>query len=141
MSTRLQDIPVRIENHAGHAVSAPVKALLLEVQDMLQALRDSGVCNAIDLRSLPMMPGDMQCLKDVLGGGEVQATLDALGPSVAMETGVPGVWWVTHKNAHDEILSEFIEVTMVPEILVTQPQDLQDSVAILQGRLAETEPP
>lgn len=139
MSTHLNDIPVRVENSVGDTVSAQVKALLLEMQDMLKALREIGEHNYIDIRSLPLMPGDLERFKEILGSGEVEATVTALGPTMIKETQVPGVWWVTHKNAHEEILSEFIEVTMLPEILVTQHQDLQDSVDILQRRLEEVD--
>ncbi|MGD8560603.1 MAG: hydrogenase expression/formation C-terminal domain-containing protein [Gammaproteobacteria bacterium] len=140
MSTRLEDIPVAIEyanDGESTAVSAQVKALMLEVQGMLEKLVDSGQNNYIDLRSLPMMPGELATLKAILGTGEVQATITALGPTTITETSIPGVWWITHKNAHEEVLSEFIEVTKLPGILMTQDEDLQDSVNILQRRLDE----
>jgi hydrogenase-1 operon protein HyaF len=141
VNTHIKNIPVFVEQGERAdfrmALSAQVKALLQELQQMLQALIERSERNVIDIRSLPMLPGERDQLKDLLGSGEVQATLNALGPTAINETQIPGVWWITHKNVHDEIVGEFIEVTTLPEILVTQQQDLQDSVAVLQRRLEE----
>lgn len=142
MNTSIKHIPVFVEHtdanvNNGEVPSSQVKALLQELQQMLFALAERGERNMLDLRSLPMLPGDLSQLKDILGNGEVQATLNALGPTTINETQIPGVWWITHKNAHDEVVAELIEVTALPDILVTQQQDLQDSTAVLQRRLEE----
>lgn len=135
MSQR-KDIPVSIQNRSQPATqSEQVKALLNEIRDMLSTLAVTGEHNYIDIRSLPMSPNDVGLLKEILGHGEVEATVKALGPTHICETQVPGVWWVTNKNSEDVTISEYIEVTTLPEILVTQHQDLHDSVAILDSRL------
>lgn len=141
MTTPIKHIPVFIEQADTvtnrSAPAAQVKALLQELKEMVQALAEHGEGNILDIRSLPMLPGDLNQLKEILGEGEgeVQATLNALGPTTINETQIPGVWWITHKNAHDEVVAEFIEVTALPDILVTQQQDLQDSSVVLQRRL------
>jgi hydrogenase-1 operon protein HyaF len=138
MKNPRNDIPVRIEHGGRNAPpSMQVKALLQELQDMLRVLIKTGEHNYIDIRGLPLMPGELDYLKEFLGTGEVEATISALGPTLIRETQIPGVWWVIHRNTHGETLSEFIEVTTLPEILVTQHHDLHESVDILQRRLEE----
>lgn len=138
MTKLVSDIPVTVE-HSDRVISpsAQVKALLQEMQDMLQSLIKTGEHNYIDIRSLPLLPGELDSLKEILGTGEVEATVNALGPTLIMETQIPGIWWVTHKNSHEEILSEFLEVTTLPEILVTQHHDLHESPELLKRRLEE----
>jgi len=134
----LDDIAVREEPLAG-APSPQVRAIVSEIAGHLAGLRDSGECAAIDLRSLPMAPGDYQALKALLGEGEVSASLDALGESEIRETAVPGVWWLVHRNAAGEVLADLIEITDCPAILHTQPEDLQAAATVLQARIERAE--
>ena len=138
MTKQISDIPITVEqpDHMA-APSAQVKALLQELRDMLQVLIKTGEHNYIDIRSLPLLPGELDSLKEILGTGEVEATVNALGPTLIRETQIPGIWWVTHKNTNHEILSEFIEVTTLPEILVTQHHDLHESPDLLKRRMEE----
>lgn len=133
----LADIPVEVINSKATDAepSAQVMAILQELETMLKQLIDTGEHNSVDIRSLPMMPGDYEQLKEILGEGEVQATVNSLGPSRVMETHVPGIWWISHRNAHDEVLAEFIEVTSLPEILKLQPGDLDEAIEILHTRV------
>lgn len=119
------------------APSAQILALLQELRDMLDSLATSGQSNAIDIRSLPMLPGDYEFLTEFFGEGEVTATINALGPTSIKETRIPGIWWVTHRNANDEVLSELIEVTVLPEMLKTQQTDLKDASDILASYLTD----
>ncbi|WP_455366529.1 hydrogenase expression/formation C-terminal domain-containing protein [Kaarinaea lacus] len=138
MTSPFSEIPVTVEQ--GERTSPPsaqVKALLQELLDMLQVLVETGDHNYIDIRSLPLMPGELDSLKQILGTGEVEATVNALGPTMIRETKIPGIWWVTHKNSNNEVLSEFIEVTTLPEILVTQNHDLHESPEQLKRYLEE----
>jgi hydrogenase-1 operon protein HyaF len=133
----LSEIPVEVINSkaADAEPSAQVMAILQELETMLKQLVDTGEHNSVDIRSLPMLPGDYEQLQTILGQGEVQATIDSLGPSRVMETQVPGIWWISHRNAHDEVLAEFIEVTSLPEILKLQPGDLDEAIDILHTRV------
>jgi hydrogenase-1 operon protein HyaF len=127
----LDDIAVSVET-AGPS-SGQVIAILNEIGALLDRLVQHGEQNAIDLRSLPLFPGDYQALKQALGEGEVQATLNAIGPSTLQETAIPGVWWVTHYNENDETVAELIEITSIPELLKTTEPDLQQATQRLQA--------
>ena len=131
-----RDIAMNVETDIyNETCSEQLIALLLEIQDMLKKLVDSGEHGYVDLQELNLPARDVQQLKLVLGTGDVQATVYELGLIQISETGISGVWWVTHKDASNEILSDVIEVTTLPEILVTQHQDLHESVGVLQERL------
>lgn len=119
-----------VDSHAADAPSPQVKALLRELQALLQDLVNEGKSASVDIRSLPLSPIDYDFLKSFLGEGEVTATINALGPTTIRETEIPGIWWVTHSNADEMILTESIEVTELPEMLKTQQQDLQHAIAL-----------
>lgn len=127
----LSDIPIALiprdnETEApSHPPSAQVRALLQELLNMLDTLINTGESNSIDIRSLPMLPGDYDHIKAILGDGEVKATVSAMGPTQIQETHIPGIWWVTHYNLNEEVMAEFIEVTALPQILLTPEVDLQ----------------
>ena len=83
----------------------------------------------------PLAPGEETKLIDRLGRGEVMVKLDALGPSEIHETRYPGVWLVTHFNEEENIIGRFIEITLVPEILKAQQEDMLDALTRLQDEL------
>lgn len=114
--------------------------LLHEIEILLNDLVATNKSASIDLRSLPMLPGDYETLREVLGEGEVSATVDALGPTQVHETAIHGVWWVRHQNADGEVTAEFIEVTYLPEILKTHPADARAAVETLRSRLSQSVP-
>ena len=140
--SELTDIPVKVSpsNELRNAPSAQVLAILKELQTMLDTLVETGDENYVDIHGMPLLPGEIQSLKYILGTGEVDATIAALGPTHVTETSIPGIWWVTHKNANDEIISEFIEVTDLPEILKTQHHDLHEAPEKFAQRLKEINP-
>ena len=119
-----------------------VRAILQEIAAMLAALVESGAdavsgeTRAIDIRSLPLLPGDYEALEDALGTGEVSAEFDGgYGPTEIFETGISGVWWIKHFNEEGEIGAEFIEIASIPEILLSQEDDIRESLTTLQERL------
>jgi len=63
-----------------------VQPLLHEIRHALARLLDDGGHTVIDLRSLPLAPGEEEQLLDELGQGEVYARLHALGPTEIVET-------------------------------------------------------
>ncbi len=119
--TRLDQIPVQVVQRA----SSQVAAILNEIDELLAQLIEHRKASAIDLRSLPLFPGDYESLKDLLGTGEVQVTLNTLGSSEIVETIIPGVWWCTHFNEAQEKIAEFIEITRIPDLLLTDEVELQ----------------
>ena len=110
-----------------------VRPLLNEVLHAIDRLLDTGEPTTIDLAGLPFGPGELEHLEATLGEGELAASLDALGTSRIRETAFPGVWWLEHRNAHDEIVGRYIEITHVPEILSSQDAD----IAAGRARLGE----
>lgn len=110
-----------------------VKPLLHEVKHALDNLIKNGETAIIDLRSIPLAPGEEESILNILGRGEVQAQLIALGSSEIIETQYSGVWLITHYNDDNEIISRFIEITLMPDILCSQTEDVFDAY----NRLAE----
>ena len=124
-------------NESNEARNVPlygnVRPLLNEVLHAIDRLLDTGEPTTIDLAGLPFGPGELEQLEATLGEGELAARLDALGTSRIRETAYPGVWWLEHRNAHDEIVGRYSEITHVPEILSSQDAD----IAAGRARLGE----
>lgn len=108
----------------GDDLTWNVAPLLHEVKHALNNLIKNNQTTIIDLRSIPLAPGEEEKILETLGQGEVQARLDALGPSDVIESRFPGVWIVSHYNDENEIISRFIEVTTMPDILRSQSEDI-----------------
>lgn len=111
------------------------RAVLNEVVRLLQQLVETGEGGSIDLGRLPLSDEDYDLFDDVLGEGETHAVVNTLGSTEVVETGVPGVWWVTHYNADDEVMAEFIEVTFCPEILQSPVEDVKEGLEALRAHL------
>ena len=115
---------VKFNIQSGDDLTFNVKPLLHEVKHALDNLIETGHTTIIDLRSIPLAPGEEDKILHTLGQGEVKAQLNALGLSEIIETQYAGVWTVTHYNDEHEIISRFIEVTTMPEILCSQTEDI-----------------
>lgn len=135
MST-LADIPIQLEQSPppprdfGNALP-----ILGEIRHALARLAETGEATRIDLAAIPFGPGDEDRLLELLGRGEVQATVEALGPTRIWESRFPGVWLVDYANADSQRLALQVEVDEVPQILRTQRPDLADSLSALDARL------
>lgn len=112
-----------------------VQPLLHEICHALQHLLTTGESHIIDLRSIPLAPSEEEVILDRLGQGEVQAQLNALGISKIYETQYAGVWLVSHYNAHNELLSRFIEITELPDILKSPTEDMADALQRLKQHI------
>jgi hydrogenase-1 operon protein HyaF len=110
--------------------------ILHEVRHGLKRLAETGESTLIDLRAIPFGPGDEVRLLELLGEGEVTAKVDALGPTRVWETAVKGVWIVDHRDLDEQRLALNIEVATIPNILRTQPEDVEDAIRALDERLA-----
>lgn len=115
---------VQFNIQISNELTQNVKPLLHEIKHGLDNLIETGQTSIIDLRSIPLAPGEEDKILNLLGQGEVQAKLNALGVSEVIETKYAGVWIVTHYNDDDHIISRFIEVTTMPEILYSQTADI-----------------
>ena len=114
-----------------------MRPLLNEIRYALERLLATGESTAIDLRSIPLAPGEEEQIEAALGTGEISAELEAMGPSEIRETGYPGVWLVTHYNVDRQLMGRFIEITRVPELLKSQDADIGDGLQRLAGQFGE----
>ncbi len=113
------------------------RPVLHEIRHALSELISNGTTATIDLGAIPFAAGDERELNEFLGEGEVKAVIDVLGESHVQETSIPGVWRVDHFDEKGETQSRFIEITFMPEILKTQPEDAKQGLEVLEARLDE----
>jgi len=113
--------------------------LLHEIRHGLTRWLEQGDEHVIDLRSIPLAPGEADRLLEQLGAGEVSARLSALGPSDIIETRYPGVWLTTHYNENENIIGRFLEICAVPGILKSQAEDSRAGLERLENELSNAE--
>lgn len=138
--SKLETIPVKVivepspsdGTDTAASGSGYTAAILEEIAGLLEQLAQTGEGGTIDLRSLPMFPGDYERLQAALGEGEVSARVEVVGPSEVRETGIAGVWWIVHRSSDGEALTELIEVCRVPAILCTHPADIVAAIRRLR---------
>ena len=132
----IEDIPVTVmAPDAG--LSGNAWPLMLEIVEMVRRLLESREPAAIDLSALPLTVADKEWLRARLGIGQIRVSLDAEGPSTLDETACPGVWWVTHRDAGERVVSEFIEVAHVPELVQAHPEDIKIGLGYLEGVISQ----
>lgn len=138
--TKLNEIPVHVEV-SDDSMPSESRSMLIpilnEMVTMLETLMSSGQSHVLDLRHEPLDQEEITALKDLLGQGEVDADLTALGSTNIRETSISGVWWITHFNQEGNILGEFIEITTCPEMLKTFPEELGSALARLQDKISQ----
>jgi hydrogenase-1 operon protein HyaF len=121
----LAGIPLVVEGTPMvHVDSGNVPLLLHELRHALERLLKDGTTHIIDLRAIPLGPGEEERLLETLGTGEVRAEFTALGRSVIEESAYPGLWRITHWNTADEMTGRFLEVTFTPALLSSPPEDV-----------------
>jgi hydrogenase-1 operon protein HyaF len=133
---KLQAIPVEVGAPPPAAGDFGAHlAVLRQVEAGLERLLAGGEPASLDLSHEPLGPADRRRLQEALGDGEVSARIATLGITEVRETGVRGVWWVTHRNERGALVGELLELAEVPEILRAHPDDIGDSLATLRTRL------
>ncbi len=115
------------------------QALLHEIVELLKGLLEKEEPGSIDLRALPLTHLDYERLHETLGEGLISAEVQNLGVTQIQQTGVAGVWWITHYNEEADVIGEFIEVAYCPEGLIVDMESVEESVDGLQARLVEQE--
>lgn len=130
----LSDIPVTVE--PLQRPTGMAHALLREIADHLAVLDSTGAAGAIDLSSLPMNNADIEELKALLGRGEVEVGVDTVGRSEFYETTYTGVWWASHYGDDGSKLTERIEITAVPEMIKSHPDDIRNAHQRLRDALS-----
>ena len=139
----LSDIAITIINsdfqdqQDSPEITENVRALLSEISTMLSTLINDDKTDIIDLHSLPLLAGEHDAIKTILGQGEIQASLDSLGSSTIYETALSGVWWISHNNENGDCIAETIEVTTIPKILESQPADIEIASLALKEQLED----
>ncbi len=128
---------IQFNIQTGDQLTWNVEPLLHEVKHALERLVAEGETSIIDLRSIPLAPGEEERILEILGRGEVVARLNLLGASDVVETEYSGVWIVTHYNDNEETIGRFIEVTRLPEILRSQAEDVAEASERLALRLQD----
>ena len=118
---------VKFNIQVSDELTQNVKPLLHEIKHALETLIETGKTCIIDLRSIPLAPGEEETILNTLGQGEILAQMNTLGLSEIIETQFVGVWLVTHYNDEGKIISRFIEVTTIPEILCSQTVDIMSA--------------
>lgn len=135
----IKDIAVHVEGLGlSGDDSTQGRAILIQLEELLVQLLKTGEGGSIDLGSLPISPDDYNYLVEELGEGEVTADIESMGLTHVRETGVAGVWWITHLNTDDEVMAEFLEVAFCPDILLAPEDDVKESLDSLKARLFES---
>ncbi len=130
----LDAIPVVVEGASGADLRTEnLRPLLQQVEQALQELVDGGDGTIIDLAAMPFSSRDEEDLRQHLGLGEVSARLDSFGPTEVQETALPGAWLVEHKDAEGRRLTLHLEITRIPQILVTPEEDIVEGLQLLRG--------
>ncbi len=111
--------------------------LLREIAERVRQLLASGETAAIDLLAMPLNALDLDWLRERLGAGEICITLDADGQSSLNETNCPGVWWVQHHNPAGGVMSAFIEIAPVPELVKAHKDDISGGLERLERLISE----
>lgn len=130
----LPDIPIVSEDGT---LTGNARAVLREVETLLDALLRTGEGGFIDIRGMPLSAADRRWLLEQLGKGEVEVSMDIGGRSCILETALPGVWWVEHRDERDNPVSEFIQVAYVPELISAHPDDVESGLEYLKNRISE----
>lgn len=128
-------LPSPLAVDPAHGTSPQVLSLLNEVAALLDQWTQSSEGGSVDIGRLPLSRVEREALTALLGSGEVDAQVDALGKSRIRETSIPGVWWVTHFDGESAVIGEFIEVAQTPELVSAQREDMIRGLERLNDRL------
>lgn len=113
-----------------------VPLLLNEIRHALERLLATGEAYTIDLRAIPLGPGEEDRLLGALGRGEIRAEFDAMGPTEIQECGYPGVWCITHFHPGGTVVTgRFLEITYAPGLLASPAEDVSAALERLTAEL------
>jgi hydrogenase-1 operon protein HyaF len=120
---------------AARTETGNVPLLLAEIRHALERLVRSGTPHTIDLRAIPLGPGEEDALLAALGRGEVRAEFDSMGPTEIQECGYAGVWCVTHRNAGGNVTGRYLEMTYAPDLLASPAEDVSAALERLTAEV------
>lgn len=132
------NIPIQVIDSQPSTGAILAKTLLSEIHSMLLNLLETGKTSRLDLRALPSLGSEgYEFLKYQLGLGEIKASIESFGRSDVYETAYSGIWFIDHFNQDDELYTEQIEVSFLPEILKSHFDDVRLSATKLGHCLEE----
>lgn len=121
------------------ADSINIKSVLVEIQHGLDNLYKNGQNTIIDLGAIPLASFERLKLFEILGQGEVHIRLSSLGESEIYETLFSGVWVIKHHDEKGDVSAMFIEVNKIPDIILSQKEDVSGAIIGLQKLIAALE--
>ncbi|MDX5332735.1 MAG: hydrogenase expression/formation protein [Gammaproteobacteria bacterium] len=139
----LADIGVKVESGGfvpDDVLTGMADAVLREIHQNLEALRERGETHVIDLASLPLTGADRRQLREALGQGEVTVQVEAAGPTAIHETAYAGVWWVEYQNLLGATAIEQVEIAPVPAMLPAHADDIAGAATRLAAALEGNNP-
>ena len=128
--------------HTGQAaptLTGMADAVLSEVAARLAEFAATGATAIIELTSMPLTVQDRGALDEKLGRGEVSAEVESAGRSQVWETAYAGVWFVRHYGEGERISSESIEITRIPLLLESHPDDARAAARRLAEACAQAQ--
>ena len=116
---------------------AAARGLLRELVVLLKRLIREDEPSHIDLRAMELDVDDRALLHRTLGEGEISAEVENFGHILVRESGYAGIWWVTHTDEAGQVISEFLEVSYCPEVLIAESEAVADGYDALRAHLFE----
>lgn len=116
---------------------AAARGLLRELVVLLERLIREDEPSHIDLRAMELDVDDRALLHQTLGEGEISAEVENFGHILVRESGYAGIWWVTHTDESGQVISEFLEVSYCPEVLIAESETVADGYDALKAHLFE----
>jgi hydrogenase-1 operon protein HyaF len=112
---------------------------LHELVERLGRLREADEPSHLELTAMGLGEADFALLRETLGEGEILAEVDNGGHVSVIESGYAGIWWVSHLDEEGQVMSEFLEVSYCPEVLIAEMDVVADGLNALKARLFEME--
>jgi len=137
----LSAIPIRIESDEfENPQEYPnVRSILIEIQHGLKQFHQNGHKRIIDLGSIPMPSYERNKLLQLLGQGEVSIALSSLGESEIYETQLSAVWVIKHRDEQGDISAMLVEITRIPEIVLSQKDDIDSLTKEIEKLIEQIE--
>ncbi len=105
--------------------------LLNEIKHALVELKEKGEKKTINLSNFPLSYDEAKFLDEVLGRGNIKIIYESAELTVWQETKISGVWWGEYRNSAGKIILRTIEITFFPELAMSQVEDVEDGVKML----------
>ncbi|MCI4458340.1 MAG: hydrogenase expression/formation protein [Thermocrinis sp.] len=116
-------------------------AILYEILQALKDFYNKGERHIIYINKLPLTEEDKRVILDVLRDGQVKIFLKSASQKVEWrETGISGVWIGVFFNRDEKPILETIEITDFPMLAMSQREDIEEAIKILEDRIKSAIP-